>query len=243
MTTASDIITRAARSLGYLGRTEVLSAADANDGLIAFNSMLDSWSNEFLMSYISLERSFTLQINKQSYTMGTGGDVVITRPLDIVRAFIRDSNNLDYPLRPVNRAYWNDIGDKGITSQIPDTYFYDPQYPLGVFNIFPKPLLAYTIFFDSTQDQVDFSSLTTALSMPIGYELAYVTNLALQMMSAGFPCLLDEKGMQVLVANAQASKANVKRTNMKEVVADMDPAIVSRSNATYNIYSDNSPRG
>ena len=58
--TAQTIITRAARSLGYLGRTSTLSAADANDALVIFNAMLDSWSNENLLSYVVLEQSFPL---------------------------------------------------------------------------------------------------------------------------------------------------------------------------------------
>ena len=38
------------------------------------------------------------------------------------------------------------------------------------------------------------------------------------------------------------SKANIKRENIKEVIAEYDGAIVSKSYATYNIYSDNNPR-
>ena len=47
--------------------------------------------------------------------------------------------------------------------------------------------------FDWTmQQQVDPSALTTSISMPEGYERAYVLNLAIDMQTAGFPCLLDE---------------------------------------------------
>lgn len=242
MTTAADIIRRAAIALGYLGRTETLAAGDANDGLTAFNAMLDSWSNEGLMSYVVLERSFTLTIGTQQYTIGSGGTINTTRPYNILQAFVRDSNNNDYPMSILPRYTWNQIGKKTITSQIPDTLFYDPQYPLGIINIFPVPLAAYTVYFDSVQNQVDFSALTTALSMPEGYERAYVFNLALELMNVGFPCLLDDKAYMRLVNNAAESKANVKRVNQKEVKAEYDAAVVSKSYATYNIYSDSYPR-
>jgi hypothetical protein len=242
MTTVSDILTRAARSLGYLGRTEVLSAADATDALACFNEMLDSWSNESLTSYVTLQRSFLMLPGQQTYTIGSGGYVNSTRPYDIIQAFVRDNGPNDYPMRVIARAEWDLIGQKTITSQIPDTLFYDSQYPLGVINIFPVPLLSYTVFFNSTTDQVDYSLLSTAIALPVGYELAYIYNLALQMMSFGFPCLLDEKAYMRLVNNAAEAKGNIKRANIKEVVASYDPAIVSRSQATYNIYSDSMPR-
>lgn len=243
MTTASQIITRAGKALGYLGRNEVLNTGDANDGLIAMNAMLDSWSNEKLMSFFTLERSFLLIVGQQTYTIGSGGYINSTRPFDIIRAFIRDVNNLDYPIRVVPMDVWNDIGQKTITSQIPNTLFYDPQYPLGVINIFPTPLLGYTVFFDSTSDQIDLSALTTSISLPVGYERAYVLNLALELMNVGFPCMLDDKSFATLVANAKEAKANIKRANIKEVIAEYDPAVVSRSQATYNIYSDSPARG
>lgn len=243
MTTASEIITRAGKALAYLGRTEVLSAGDANDGLVCLNSLLDSWSNEALMSYVELQRSFALIAGQQTYTIGTGGYINSTRPYSISGAFLRDSNSNDYPMRIVNQDIWDNIGLKTITSQIPDTLYYDSQYPLGVINIFPVPLINYTVFFNTTTDQLDLATLTTALSLPVGYERAFVLNLAMEMITAGFPCLLTGDGLAQLRANAAEAKGNIKRANIKEVVADFDDAIVSRSEATYNIYSDSSPRG
>ncbi len=243
MTTASDILTRAARSLGYLGRTEVMSAADINDALLTFNTMLDSWSNEKLMSYITLERTFTLIIGQQQYTIGPGGNFNTARPFDITQAFITDSNQLRYPVTILPQDKWNLIGELNINSQIPTTLFYDPQYPLGVINIFPVPLVGYTLTIDSTQAQVDFTSLTQSLSMPLGYERMMISNLAIELMGAGWPCLLNQLQLAALMKQAEESKANVKRTNIKEVIADYDQAIVSKSYATYNIYSDGNPRG
>lgn len=237
--TANDIIKRSMQALGILGRTESPGAGESNDGLIAFNAMLDSWSNgEDLMSYVVLERSAPLSVNTASYTIGTGGTINVARPADIKQAYIRDAIGNNFLLEILPRDKWNQIGNRSstITSQIPETLFYDPQYPLGVINIFPTPLLAYTLFFDSTQDQVDFSSLTQALAMPPGYERAYVLNLALELMAAGFPCMLDDKALMRLINNAADAKANVKRVNIKEVIADYDSAIVSHANSTYNVY-------
>ena len=242
MSTVQEIITASARTLGFLGMTEVLGAQFATAGLACFNRLLDSWSNEELMSYVVLQRSFTLSPSTQTYTIGSGGTINSTRPYDIISAFIRDANNNDYVMRIVNRQQWDAIGQKYITSQIPNTLFYSSEYPLGVINIFPIPLVSYTCFFNSTLNQVDYSALTTSLSLPVGYERAYVLNLALDMMTAGFPCMLGEAGLAMLVENAAQAKANIKRANIKLIEAQFDPAIVSRSYATYNVYMDGHPR-
>ena len=126
--TANNIITRAMQSLQALGQNEVPSASEANDGLIALNALLDSWTNENLMSYAVLEQSFVLTPNVNSYTIGSGGVINVARPLDITQAYIQDASNNNFIINILPRDKWNQIGDRStnITSQLPDTLFYDP---------------------------------------------------------------------------------------------------------------------
>ena len=142
MSTVTQILTRAGQALGYTGRTEVLAAADATDALAAFNGMLDSWSGEGLASYANQTISHTLVVNDSDYTIGSGGNISATRPDNIIQAWIRDSDNQDFPVEIVNQDQWNQIVTKGSTSQLPNVLFYDPQYPLGIINIFPVPSAA-----------------------------------------------------------------------------------------------------
>ena len=202
---------------------------------------MDSWSNERLMSYEIAETSFPLQVGVNQYTIGTGGTINTTRPDDILQAYVQDTGNNNYGLRIVPRDKWNQIGNRGstITSQIPNTLFYDPQYPLGVINIFPYPLVAYTVFLDMSLQQSQFSGLTTALSLPPGYEMAIVLNLAVNLSNvSGIPVPPPSPGGKSLFMRADEAKGNIKRTNLPEIIADYDNAIVSHANATYNIYSD-----
>jgi hypothetical protein len=216
---ANDLITRSMRALQALGGGEVPSASEANDGLTALNAMLDSWSNENLTAYAVLENSFVLSPGTNSYTIGSGGVINVTRPLSITQAYVQDSSGNNFIMQILPRDKWNEIGDRStnITSQLPDTMFYDPQFPLGVINIFPTPLLGYTVFFDSLLQQTTFASLTTNLAMPPGYERAGSKNVG---------------------QLAMESLGNIKRTNIRENIADYDPSIVSRSYYTYNIYRD-----
>lgn len=236
----SDIITRSMRAIQALGSNEVPSAAEANDGLVAFNAWLDSLSNEGLASFVVLERSFTLTVGTASYTIGSGGTINSTRPQDITQAYIQDTGGNNYLMTILPRDKWNQIGNRSstITSQIPTALFYDPQFPLGVINIFPTPLIAYTCFFDSTQDQTTYTGLTTALSLPPGYERMYVANFAMELVLLGFETTLDQKQLAMLAQVASESKANIKSTNIQEEISDYDPMLVSRAKSTYNIFRD-----
>jgi hypothetical protein len=240
LTTVNDTITRAMKALGTLGRTEVPSAQEFTDGLYAYNQLLASWTNEQLMTYATLERSFPLQVGVQSYTIGTGGVINADRPTDITQAFVRDSSNNDFPMRIVPRSIWDTIGAKGVTSQIPDTLFYDSTFPLGVVYVFPVPLLSYTVYYDTPLNQSTASTGTQTISMPPGYERAFVSNLAIELMANGYPCLLNEMQLGALSKAASDGLANIKRTNIKEVIADYDESLVSRSYASYNIFRDGS---
>jgi hypothetical protein len=242
VTTAADILNTAGRGLGYLGNTEVMSAADANAGLNVFNAMLDSWNGESLTAYAWQTLNFNLVSGTSVYTIGPTGVWVAQRPTQIYDAFITDANQLNYPLAILTQDKWNNIGMLTITSQIPTAIFYDSQYPNGIINIFPIPLLNYTITLNCELQIANFVNLTTAFSMPPGYLRAYTSNLSLELMANGWPCLLDEKQLTALVNVASTSKGNIKRANIKEVLADYDAAIVSKSYATYNIFSDSNPR-
>jgi hypothetical protein len=237
---ASDLITRAAKALGYIGRTETLSASEANDGLDCLNALLDSWPGESLMGWAVNQQQFTMTIGQQAYTIGTIGtpDINNTRPTDISSAFVRDTNNLDYGMNILNNDQWDSIGLKSNASRIPTALYYDPQIPLGVIYIFPVPSQAFTVFYSQMLQQNTFALLTTQLSAPPGYARGIVMNLALEMMSAGFPCLLNADGLAQLRYNAAEAKANVKRTNIKDIYSECDAAVIATPNSSYNVYSD-----
>lgn len=241
---ASDLITRAMKVLQALGSTEVPTAAEANDGLVAMNALLDSWTLEDLMTYEVQERSFTLVVGKNQYTIGaSGADITTTPPQDIFQAYVQDSNGNNFPMKILPRDKWNLIGNRStsITSQIPDTLFFDPQFPNAIINIFPTPLLTYTLFYDSVLNQVTFAALTTNLSMPPGYERAFVYNLAVEIhMMFGIPIPPVQPGQKNVVTIAAEALANVKRANIKEVISEYDGSIISKSYATYNIFRDSS---
>lgn len=241
MSTALDLINDAFAKIGVYPPGTTLPGAAAQQGLNVLNDMLDSWSLESLMTYQILEQSGALVANKGSYTIGPGGDFNITRPIRINMgtgtAYILDSNNQRYPVDVVSRDQWNLIGNLTVQSNIPNTLFYDPQMPLGVINLYPQPNVPNTLYFDSYLQFTAFANLAATVTLPPGYKKALQDNLAVELYPY-YPQAGQEVNLKMLIELAARSKANVKRVNTRIMKAVYDPELISRGQATYNIYRD-----
>jgi len=241
--TASSVIQSTLEKMRVYSPGVSVNAADSARMLDVMQKMLDSWSNERLACYANLEQSFPLVANKQAYTIGTGGDINAPRPLAILTgpgaAYLVDVNQNRYQINVIEQDQWNAIGLLNETSDLPDTLFYDPQFPLGIINIFPLPLLAYTVYFDARLQLQSISNLATAFSLPPGYMKAIIDNLAIE----GWPYFKKGDPPAWMIENASRSLGNIKRTNIKQSPAPYDTAVVSRAASTYNIYNDSTNRG
>lgn len=238
MATAQSLIQTSLEQLGVYAPGETLTDADAERGLQLLNAMLDSWSNESLACYAIQEQNFPLQVGINQYTIGPGGTFNGTRPIKVIEgpvaAYIKDQNQNRYPVAVIPQDRWNMIGLLTNNSNIPDTMFYDPQYPLGIINIFPTPNQSNTLYFDAYLQFSDFANLTTVMNLPPGYEAAIFSNLAVWLKPFFRDAQLDPD-VRLL---AMETKGIVKRTNMRENIANYDAEIVSRATPTYNIYRD-----
>jgi hypothetical protein len=242
--TASDIITDALQWIGVQAPGETITDADAQRCLSNLNDMLDGWSNESLTCYAYVQQSAALQVGVQTYTIGTGGTFNMTRPLRLLKgpgaAYVLDTNNNKYQMNVVEQPEWNMIPNSGstVTSNFPDTLFYDPQFPLGNMNFFPYPTIAYTAYWFSFLQLTDFATLATVVSLPPGYKDALQTNLGIRV----WPYFKkgDPSGWQVKMAGDALGK--IKRTNMRPNVAVYDPELFSRGGNSYNIYTDRPTR-
>ena len=218
---------------------EPVNSADSARAMDVMNTMFDEWSNSQLATYANLEQSFPLQPNVQQYTIGPGGTVNATRPLTIKTgpgaAYLMDSNQVRYAVSVVEQDQWNQIGLLNVTSQLPDTLFYDPQFPLGILNVFPLPLSAYTMYFDARLQLTDITTITQAVNLPPGYKAAIIPNLGIRL----WPYYKQGDPPAFILGLAADTLATVKRTNIRQSPAVYDSAVVSRSkNASYNIFSD-----
>ena len=233
MTTATQIIDRALKIAGVLGEGETATSEEAADGLVSLNDMVDSWNIERLAIYQIQEENFTLTIGDNSYTIGSGGDFNTTRPVKIENAFIRQNGN-DYPVVIINNQAFDNITTKAVQSDLPDQLYYEPSFPLGTIHIYETPSAANDIYINSWKSLHSFSSLTTTLSLPPGYERALKYNLASEL-APEYGMTLTAKAEQI----ATESKGRIKTLNAANnpLIARVDYGAVSNARR-YNIYSD-----
>lgn len=236
MSSAQDLIQAALEELGVYAPGETMTAADSSRGLWALNAMLDSWSNESLFCFAIQTFSCVLAVGQQQYTVGPSGQINGVRPIRLISgpgaAYVVDQSQNRYPVSVIPQDQWNQIGLLNTTSQIPTMIFYDPQYPLGILNVFPLPTITYTLYFDAYLQLSEFPTLETQLSLPPGYQDALQHNLAIRLK----PFFARGQIDPIVVELASNTKAAIKRTNLRENVAQFDPEIVSRGTPTYNIF-------
>src|SRR5579864_478676 len=184
MATAQDMIVEALHQIAAYAPNETPTDSDLEQGLIVLNDMLDSWSNESLTCYAILEQTGQLIAGVASYTIGPGGAFNMTRPLRLIEgpgaAYSVDATGNKYQIDVIPKDEWNMIGNNTniMNSNFVTTLWYDPQFPLGVINVWPWPNQNAPIYFDSYLQLVDFANLSQAVSLPPGYKKAIQDSLA-----------------------------------------------------------------
>ena len=232
MTTALDIIKGALKLNGKLGQGESLGSYDSSDGLTALNDMLDSWWNERLAVFQIRRQTHTLVAGTGSYTIGSSGTINTTRPNKIVGAFIT-SSSIDYPMRVIDVKAYDAISAKTTQSDIPQYLYYQPSYPLGIIYLWPVPSAANTLNYDSWLQIQSFSTLTTAVSLPPGYERALRYNLAVETA----PLFGVSEPSAIVIRIATESKAAISRTNSPAMISQVDAGLVGHG-TLYNVNTD-----
>lgn len=172
--TARSTITGAMKLLGVISPVEALAPEDAADGLIMLNNIIDAWNLESLFIYTVNETVVTFA--GASATIGPAMTINVTRPVSIDSAFYRKSG-IDYPLRVIDAAEYNSIGQKTLSSEYPEVIYYDGNSPTGTVYVWPVPSsTAYHIQLASQLSE--FATLDTVYTLPQGYRKALMYTLA-----------------------------------------------------------------
>ncbi len=166
MATAGNIVDGAFKLCGVL----VPTPTERTSALTTLNDLLALWSAERLLVYFVVEESFTLVVGTNVYTIGSAGTFNTVRPQKITAAYLRDSDNIDYPL-DVTMALteYNRISDKG-TNARPERLYYAPEFPLGKIHFDSPPDATYTFNVFSWKPLTSFADLdTTTIVIPAEY--------------------------------------------------------------------------
>jgi len=204
----------------YPGRSatgSVLSIA-----LERLNGLIESWEADGMSAYSVTRTQFTLTANVGSYTVGTGGDIAIARPVKIdgigLIPTIPATGNPEFQLQgPLHPSEYQYDPDKDIIS-MPARFYYNATYPLGTLHLMPRPASAYTIFVYHWHilQATDYSSGSDTIAFPTGYPRALMYYLAMELEP-----LLRKYGAQLtdnIVVTARQLKAQLEVLNRKPVV-------------------------
>ena len=210
MATAQTVIDAALRDIGALDPNESPTANETSNVLAELNSLLDSWNTDGLMIYAETEVSHTLTPSDGSYTISaSGADITATRPIKILRAWIRDSN-IDYPVEVISKEAYDLIADKATTSTYPQYLYYEPSYANGTIKLWPVPSEAKVLYMTVHSQLSSFATAGTTFAMPPGYQRAIQKNLAIEIAPQ-----FEKAPSGSLIKAARDSLAMVKRLNRK----------------------------
>lgn len=239
--TARDLIKKAMQKIGILADGEEPSSSEANDCFDALNLMLESWAGRSLLTSAQIQEGFTLTASQSSYTIGSGGNFNTTKPFSIESAFIRDSNNTDYPIVVISKDVYNGYPDKAYTTSTsrPRTLFYDPGLTqqatqTGTVYLYPIPdsSTTYTLYINSEKPFTSFTNLSSTVTFPTGYKRAIIYNLALEIC----PDFNKTASAELQKTAAQSMKIveNINSKNKKHISTVDLPGTIS----PYNPLSD-----
>ena len=232
--TAGDQINRALRLLGVLAEGETASADTANDALVAFDQMVDSWNTERLSVFSTQDQIFNWPAGEIKRTLGPSGDFVGNRPVLFDDAtYYKAPSGVSYGIKFINQQQYDGIAVKTTTSTFPQVIFVNMTYPDVEMYIYPRPTQELEWHFISVEELTQPATLATELHFPPGYMRAFTYNLAMEIA----PEFGVEPSPQVQRI-AMTSKRNLKRINNPNDIMSLPYGIVANKQR-FNIYAGN----
>lgn len=220
------------RLAGVIGKGETPDDEEAADGLTALNSMLDSWQTERLFVYQISENSFSWGAGSQSRTVGAAGNFVMARPAKVDDSTYFVLNGISYAVRLIDSDAWAAIPDKTTTSTFPFWLYVEYGVSTVTLYAYPTPSAAITLKLRTWSALQSFSTLTDALSLPMGYQRAITYSLA-EEFGPEFGVDIPAKVQEI----AAKARKNLKRINSVPPVMASEVGYMNRR-VTGNIYAD-----
>ena len=233
MSTVSDLCQSALEDLGVLGSGETMDSGDLQTCFKSLNQLMDQWAAERLTIYTISETTWTIVSGTGSYTVGSGGDVNVARPVYPKQVSFRDTSAnpvVEYQLIPFTDDDWARVSIKTLTSVLPTNSYYNPTYPLGTIELWPVPTsstLTGVLYAPAATAQ--FAATSTTVALPPGYERFIVKNLAVEV-AAKFGAVPSPGVVQA----AMDAKRVIKVANARLEDMSFDPgALIRTGNMTY----------
>lgn len=241
--TARDLINDAYDEIGVRGVGQTLDAAFALTGLRRLQRIVEQCAIDRLTIFTTEEHSVSLVANTQTYTIGTGGDFDVPRPIWIDHASIVQALTpvLEVPISIVTVDEWALVSLKTQTSTWPLFIYYDYAFtdPDGFGRIKTWPIyngnptgMSLKLYLPTPITSP--VALGTPLAYPPGYYKFLLYTLALDL------CPMNGiTPSPITVRNQMVSEQRVKQANVRPTFAVVDPALTPQwKKSTYKYRSD-----
>lgn len=133
--------------LGVVGEGDSLSSGQSSTGLSYLNDMLDKWNAEGLLTPYRQVENFSLAAGNASRTIGPTGNFVTTRPIDIIRGYVRVGGQ-DHPIEAIGFDAFQRIANKSQAGR-PYQLTYQKTPTNGTIYFFFVPDQTYTVYLES----------------------------------------------------------------------------------------------
>ena len=245
MATIRELITGSLRLLNVVQANEVPTAEDMDISLTSMNAMLDSWSTESLAIFLSTKYNFPTIAGQKEYTLGSGGDWDVPRPMNVNQmivnyngalfwdgtkyVLIQNPNILSIPCECLSDSQYAAIAVKDQTAPYPVKFYDNGNYPLRTISVWPVPTTNQPIELWLWQPLADPTTLDDQLIFPKGYERAIRFCLAIEL-SAEFGKEITQEIAEV----ATSSKGYLKRLNRRTPIMRNDMGITGSQAGPFN---------
>jgi hypothetical protein len=194
-------------------------ADESQDGLAALNALMGSLSNSPLVYAKTLD-TIALSAGVASITVGPSGTTVTARPIRVLDESYIQSGNVTYPLRVFTDQQYSDVLVK-TTQGIPEAIWPLMNMPDAQITLWPVPIGSLTLKLWSIKQLATFPDLTTAVSLPPGYEELVTLELA-DALGPEYERELPASAMRRL----QRARRNVELANLEVPMLKQRPEIV-----------------
>jgi len=214
--TAQNIIDGALLLLNILDgeRSITPTTNQYNDALNVFNDLIDAWNQTDLLVYQTTMNTFSLIPGQQAYTLGTGGNFNIARPVkvDDIRLIYSaggSSAPMELPMKQDNVNEWASVTVKSTNATFPLEVYNDKGFPLMTLYFYPIPSASCSVTLYCWEMLSEAPLLSTNISCPPGYYRALKTNLAVELAA-----LYQIEPLPSLVKSAMESKSDINDLNL-----------------------------
>lgn len=246
--TWADLLTNVLKRINVIGQGGSLNANDGVDGFTQLQMWIDYLATQRLSIPYILRTTWSITSSKGTlvspYTVGTGGDINVTKPTSIEFVRFQDTSvtpTLEYPLTPLTDDAWALIPQKNLTGPLPIYYYYNPTWQNGTTNygslyLWPVPTQASLQGCLYAPSQVPTPiNLTDTIVLPNGYQWAIQENLAVLFASTFRENLPPDP---LLIQSAAKAMDWLKTNNVRMMDLTLDRAVLPVHPGRYDVNSD-----